>query len=73
MQCEAGAPVALSAAYLTHDVRVTLVVRIRARLYAAAVKAKVQFTRATPWWRGLRSRSTVFIHPKISSIRFRRC
>ena len=38
---------------------------------AAAVKTKIQFTRATPRCRSLRSKPTVFIHPKTSSIRLR--
>ncbi len=44
---------------------------IRTRLYAAAVKLKCQATFSVPMYRVFRKTPTVFIHPKISSTRFR--
>ena len=45
--------------------------RIRTRLYTAAVKTNIHPTRAVPLWRVLRIPPTVFIQPKHSSIRLR--
>jgi len=50
---------------------VLISVRIRTRLYAAAVKRNCQFTRAPPRCLSFRIPPTVFIQPKTSSMRLR--
>src|SRR6185295_12721866 len=47
--------------------------RMRTRLYAAAAKVNIHPTRSFPRNFTLRNPPTVFIHPKISSTRFRFC